>query len=333
MANETLTLAQTPVQPPAPRQRPRSQIDAPVNEVDQGSTVEGRNSLMAQEVASVDQEVQDSGSRSTGSWILWFIFAGILDLIGIIPVLGEITSPIAIWFFRFKFRGIKSGKKGFGFSKGNMFMTVAALILSVTEIIPLVSSILPGCLAIVTVAYFQEKIAKKIKESLVKIAPAARGVEKVAHYAKYIPGLQEAAVVEGAAAGVARTGEGVARGESTSQAAASGVAEGVQKGAGGFMPGGAGATASAGTSAASGSIGVGAQYGPDASRAAAQGVLQKDQSIFEKVKARSEQEGSPYAEGEPIATKGLYADVPEEVKGAKKDQPRKIKPRSAGGQV
>lgn len=328
MANATLTPPQSPVKPQStPRQSPRSQVATPTNGANQESSVEDQNPSVVQEESSVDQDVQDPGGRSTGSWILWFIFAGVLDLIGIIPVLGEITSPIAIWFFRFKFRGIKSGKQGVGFSKGNMFMTIAAIILSVTEIVPVISSVLPGCLAIVTVAYLQEKIAKKIKESLVRIAPAARGVEKAAHYAKYIPGLQEAAVVEAGAAGVARTGEGVAQGESVGQAATAGTIEGAQKGVGSFTPAGGATGQAAGA-------GVGAQYGAGALRPGpVQAGATREKSIFEKVKERSEQEGSPYADGEPLATEGLYADVPDDTSSQREDKPKNIKPRNIGGQI
>lgn len=330
MANATLTPQQSPVKPQStPRQSPRSQVATPTNGANQESSVEDQNPSAMQEESSVDQEVQDSGGRSTGMWILWFILAGLCDLVSVIPIVGMIISPIAVWAFRFVFRGIKSGKKGSGFKKGNSLMTGIALCLSVIELDPtsLISAWLPSCLAIVMTAYIQEKVAKKIKESLVKIAPAARGVEKAAHYAKYIPGLQEAAVVEAGAAGVARTGEGVAQGESVGQAATAGTIEGVQKGVGSFTPAGGATGQAAGA-------GVGAQYGAGALRPGpVQAGATREKSIFEKVKERSEQEGSPYAEGEPLATEGLYADVPDDTSSQRKDKPKNIKPRNIGGQI
>jgi hypothetical protein len=254
-------------------------------------------------------------------WTLLGILAVIVDGVCIVLdfvygagfILDSFIKPLPIFFFKWVLK--KSGIGAHDPSVLKKFSKIAN-ILGFTSVIPFVSS-LPQCIAILLIAYSMNKAKKAIK----KIAPVAREIEKVAHYAKYIPGLQEAAVVEAGAAGVAKTGEAMEQGKSAGEAVTEGGKEALSKGVGSFAPGGAGAVGSvAGASAgeASKAVGVGSKYmagaSQDQTKIAGEAVSKK--SIFEQVKERADQEGTPYAEGQPIQTEGLYADV-------KKDEPTK----------
>ncbi len=204
------------------------------------------------------QQASAGEGPSTAIWVLLAIPAVFIDaicialdfLLGAGFILDSLIKPPAVFLFKLILKAAGVGK---GDEEALKKFNKIANILGFSGFFPFISS-LPQCTAILVTAY----VIHSGKKALATVAPVARGVQKVAGVAKYA--VPEAAVVEGAAGGVARTAEGLQRGESISQAGAAGATEGIQNLAGGIEGGGlpGEAEAAGGTNKATG---VGEQYG------------------------------------------------------------------------
>ena len=84
-------------------------------------------------------------------------FALGVDAVGLIPVVGEVTSPLGILGFRLMF-----WLKGMGAKNMNWLMALTG----VTEVIPVASEILPGCTAFVLAACLTQVLEDKVAQSV-----------------------------------------------------------------------------------------------------------------------------------------------------------------------
>lgn len=174
--------------------------------------------------AEQDQHTQtdNAGKIDFVDSVLYCSAALGVDAFGMIPVVGEVISPLGVMTFRLFFwlKGVQS-------PVNNSMMGISAG----SEVIPAVSEVLPGCTAYV--------LTICLTSNLDKVGSVARTVAKVA------PAPQVKAV----AAGVAAASD-VAQGEDVQSA--------VTKEASSAMSGGAGGAAGAGAATAQGSAGAAA---------------------------------------------------------------------------
>jgi hypothetical protein len=218
-------------------------------------------------------------------------FALMIDGVGLIPVVGEIVSPLGIAGFKLFF-----WLKGVNPRGSNVVMAA----LGGSEFIPFVSELLPGCTAyVLTVAVMQ---------NLDKVGDAARMVAKAA------PAPQVKAVAAGVAAAT-----DVAQGEDAKSAVAKEASGAMSGGAGGAAAAGgaAGAASSASGAAEAGATSTGGAGGGNDFRGNFDfGSVSKDSADAAQAGDKKDQERpgdpaksgkTPYASGSPLVEGQPYA--------------------------
>jgi len=129
----------------------------------------------SQTISAGTEEAPETSTDSTADsvkskidFVDTIIFTGLalgVDLLGVIPVVGEVMTPLGIGGFRlmFWFKGMNS-------STSNWLMGG----LGVSEIVPGLSEVLPGCTAYVLTICLTEQFAgdiKKVAETVAKVSP------------------------------------------------------------------------------------------------------------------------------------------------------------------
>lgn len=221
--------------------------------------------------------------------------AVMVDLLGLIPGVGEIISPLGIIGFRtiFYFKGVQS--------KTLNALTAVGI---GAEIIPVVSEVMPGCTAYVFITYAFQKIEEKAAKKLKKLAPAAEIAKKIP-----VPQVQAVARAVSAANKVVNEGQDV---KTVVASEAAGLA-GAGTGAGGAATASATASSSATTTATS----KGAQTTPSVSGQAAAAEKAKGGPSEAVIAGQS-----PYAEGSPLIGGG-GEEVPVALPKSEEEQKRK----------